>query len=115
MLFVPPPDAEARAEVLRVVLAGKPLDAVDFAAIAKKTEGFSGADLANLVDVVIEGKLREAMKRGLPEPIRTADLLAAAKTLRPSTSEWFSTAKNYALFSDQGGMYDDVLDYLRLR
>jgi SpoVK/Ycf46/Vps4 family AAA+-type ATPase len=115
ILFVPPPDAPARASILRIMLSGKPVEAVDHEQIAKKTEGFSGADVKNMIDVAIEGKLREAMKRGVPEPLRTSDILGAAKSLRPSTHEWFSTAKNYALFSNQGGLYDDVLDYLKLR
>jgi transitional endoplasmic reticulum ATPase len=115
ILFVPPPDAEARAAILRIVLAGKPVEGIDYEHIAKKTEGYSGADLKNLVDVAIEGKLRQAMSRGVPEPLRTADLAAAAKGLKPSTHEWFSTARNYALFSNQGGLYDDVLDHLKLR
>ena len=32
----------------------------------------------------------------------------------PSTREWFSTARNYALYSNQGGTYDDILKYLKL-
>jgi SpoVK/Ycf46/Vps4 family AAA+-type ATPase len=115
ILFVPPPDAPARAAIAKLMLAGKPVDAIDYDQIAKKTEGLSGADLKNVVDVAIEAKLRQAMQRGVPEPLKAADLLNAAKTLRPTTSEWFSTAKNYALFSNQGGLYDDVLDYLKLR
>jgi AAA+ superfamily predicted ATPase len=115
ILFVPPPDADARASIMRIMLQGKPVEGVDHAQVAKKTDGFSGADLKNAVDVAIEAKLREAMKRGVPEPLRTPDLLAAAKSMKPSTHEWFSTARNYALFSNQGGLYDDVLDYLKLR
>lgn len=115
IVFVPPPDAPARAAILRIMLAGKPVDSIDHEQVAKKTEGFSGADLRNLIDVTIEAKLRSAMARGIPEPIRTADLLTAAKTLKPTTHEWFSTARNYALFSNQGGLYDDVLDHLKLR
>ncbi len=115
IVFVPPPDAGARAAILRIMLAGKPVEAIDHDQIAKKIEGFSGADIKNLVDVTIENKLRAAMAKGVPEPIRAADLLAAAKTLKPTTHEWFATARNYALFSNQGGLYDDVLDYLKLR
>ncbi|HYD00622.1 MAG TPA: tetratricopeptide repeat protein [Phycisphaerales bacterium] len=115
IVFVPPPDAPARAAILRIMLAGKPVESIDHDQVAKKTEGFSGADLKNLIDVTVEAKLRAAMARGIPEPIRTADLLAAAKGLKPTTHEWFSTARNYALFSNQGGLYDDVLDHLKLR
>jgi transitional endoplasmic reticulum ATPase len=48
------------------------------------------------------------------EPIRTKDLLAAATQVKPSVREWFSTARNYALYSNQSGIYDDILKYLKL-
>jgi hypothetical protein len=67
-----------------------------------------------IVDAAVEAKLREAFRLGRPQPITTKDLLAASKTLRPTTREWFSSAKNYALYSNQGGLYDDVLKYLKL-
>jgi len=114
ILFVPPPDAAARASILRLHLHGKPSEDPDFEALAKKTPDCSGADLKGLVDLAIEAKLREAMKSGVPSPLRTKDLAAAAAQIRPSTREWFSTARNYALYSNQGGTYDDILKYLKL-
>jgi len=115
IIFVPPPDEPARAAIVRLLVAGKPTEHIDFAQIAKKTEAFSGADLKSLVDVAIEEKLREAMVTGVPEPLRTKDLLAATKTVKPSTREWFSTAKNHALYANQGGLYDAVLDHLKMK
>lgn len=114
ILFVPPPDAEARAAILRILCRGKPLADIDFNHLGKKTDGFSGADLKGLVDLAVEEKLRLAMKEGVPKPLTTADLAAAAKAVRPSTREWFSTARNYALYSNQGGVYDDILKYMKL-
>lgn len=114
IIFVPPPDEPARAEILRVILEGKPVRDVDFAKIASKTDRCSGADLKALVDITIEAKLREAMQRGVPSPITTRDLLAAVKQLKPTTKEWLSTARNYALYSNQGGLYDDILSYMKL-
>jgi SpoVK/Ycf46/Vps4 family AAA+-type ATPase len=114
VLFVPPPDLEARASILRILCQEKPLDNVDFHAIARKTEDFSGADMKAVVDQTIEAKLREAMRTGRPLPITTSDLLTAARSLKPTTREWFASARNYALYSNQGGLYDDVLKYLKL-
>jgi transitional endoplasmic reticulum ATPase len=115
ILFVPPPDAAARAAILRLHLRGKPMDDIDFDHLAKKTDGFSGADLRAVVDLAIEGKLRQAMKSGVPQPLTTKDLVAAAGTQKATTREWFSTARNYALYSNQGGIYDDILTYLKLK
>jgi SpoVK/Ycf46/Vps4 family AAA+-type ATPase len=114
ILFVPPPDPAARAAILRILLAGKPVQDVDCDQLAKKTEGFSGADLKAVVDVAVEQKLREAMKAGALKPLTTRDLAAAAAGVRPTTKEWFATAKNYALYANQGGLYDDIRKYLKL-
>jgi len=114
ILFVPPPDVPARASVLRLQLRGKPSEDIDYEAVAKKCDGFSGADLKAVVDITIENKLRDAMKTGVPTPIRTKDLIATAGSQKPTTREWFATAKNYALYSNQGGVYDDILKYLKV-
>jgi AAA+ superfamily predicted ATPase len=113
ILFVPPPDAVARAAILRLMLQGKPAKDLDFDHLAKKTEGFSGADLKAVVDVAVEQKLREAMRSGV-QPLTNRDLLQAAAGLRPTTKEWFATARNYALYANQGGLYDDILRFLKM-
>jgi len=114
IIFVPPPDQPARGDILRLLLSGKPTQDVDHDHVAKKSGDFSGADLKAVVDQTIELKLQAAMKTGVPQPIVTKDLLAAAKSVRPSTKEWFASARNYALYSNQGGMYDDILKYLKI-
>jgi SpoVK/Ycf46/Vps4 family AAA+-type ATPase len=114
ILFVAPPDEPARAEILRTQMRGKPQQNVDFAALAARTKEFSGADLMGIVDRAVEAKLRDAMRTGVPAPIVTADLERAAKGAGPSTREWFATARNYAMHANQGGVYDDILKYLKL-
>ena len=114
VIFVPPPDAPARAAILRILLKGKPTKDVDCDALAKRTDGFSGADLKGAVDVAVEAKLREALKVGAPTPLTTADLAAAVAKVKPTTKEWFAAARNYALYANQGGAYDDVIKYLKM-
>ncbi len=114
VLFVPPPDAAARASILRLQCKGKPVEEIDYEHLGKKTDHFSGADLKAVVDVAIERKLQEALKTGIPKPLTTKDLAGATGTLKPTTKEWFATARNYALYSNQGGIYDDILQYLKI-
>ncbi|MEX0712223.1 MAG: AAA family ATPase [Pirellulales bacterium] len=114
ILFVPPPDAPARAAILRILCRGKPLATIDYDHLVKKTQDFSGADLKAILDVAVEQKLQAAMREGIPKPLETKDLLSAAASLKPTTREWFSTARNYALYSNQGGIYDDILTYMKL-
>ncbi|MBC6611561.1 AAA family ATPase [Hymenobacter sp. BT507] len=116
IVLVTPPDEAARQAVLEVMLREKPLSTnVNVAALAAKTTGFSGADLKALVDVAIENRLRESMKQGRPLPLEQTDFLQATGQVRPSTKEWFATAKNYALYSNEGGVYDDILVYLGIK
>jgi SpoVK/Ycf46/Vps4 family AAA+-type ATPase len=114
VLFVPPPDALGRAAILRLQCRGKPVEEIDFDQLGKKAENFSGADLKAIVDLAVERKLQEALKTGVPKPLTTKDLNVVVGTLKPTTKEWFATARNYALYSNQGGIYDDILQYLRL-
>lgn len=115
ILFVPPPDEEARSEILQIALKGKPQDKVDTKKVAHRLKDYSGADLSAIVDATVEAKLQEAVKTGLPKPITTNDLLRASKQVKSSTGEWFSTARNHALFSNEGGAYDPILDYLGIK
>ncbi len=115
IIFVPPPDEPARESILQIMLKDKPTEPIDYKQLAKQTPDFSGADLKALVDIAVEEKLTEAMKRGTAVPLTTKDLLAAAKKHKPTTKEWFTTAKNYAIFSNESGQYDDILKYMNLK
>ncbi|HVG10814.1 MAG TPA: AAA family ATPase [Thermoanaerobaculia bacterium] len=114
VIFVPPPDFPGRTEILRLLMRGKPAEKIDFEHLAKKTAEFSGADLKAVVDRAVEAKLMEAMRSGVPHPLTTKDLLEAASKVRSSTAEWFATARNYVLYANQEGMYDEVRRYLKL-
>ncbi|MBN2528258.1 MAG: AAA family ATPase [Deltaproteobacteria bacterium] len=114
ILFVPPPDLFARANILRVIVKGKPVEDINYEKVAKKTEGFSGADLKAVVDMAVEKKLQVAIKDGALSPLRTDDLITAAKQIKPSTKEWFATARNYVLYSNQSGLYNPIREYLKL-
>jgi transitional endoplasmic reticulum ATPase len=115
LVFVPPPDGPAREEIARIHARGKPLVDFDPAQIAKKSEGFSGADLKAVFDLATEAALTEAMKKGALVPVSGKMLLNACKEVKPSTRKWFESAKNYALYANQSGFYDDVLIYLGLK
>ena len=117
ILFVPPPDQPARAAILRILCAGKPVESVDYDHLAARTDGFSGADLAAVVDRAVEAKLRATMRRGdgAVSPLTAKDLAAAARSVTPSTREWFATARNWATHANAGGVYDDVLAWLSRR
>lgn len=114
IIFVEPPDEAAREEILRSMLTGKPVADIDVKKIAASCADSSGADLKAIIDIAIEDKLRESMCKGSIQPINTKDLLKAIKQHRPTTSEWFASARNYALYANESGLYDDILKYLKI-
>ncbi len=115
VLFVPPPDPPARQEILQILLHGKPMQQIDWKKVAAKTNDFSGADLGAVIDSAVEAKLQDAIKTGQPSPLTTSDLLSALKRVKPTTTEWFATARNHAVYSNQGGTYDEILKYLKIK
>ena len=112
---MPPPDRDARREIVRIHLEGRLQEQIDVDRIAARTEGYSGADLQSLVDVAVEAKLAASMRDGVPRPITTDDLLDALGKRKATTAEWFQTARNYALHANQAGSYDAILEYLGRR
>ncbi len=114
IIFVPPPDEKSREAIIALQIKDKPTVDIDCAKIATKTKGFSGADIKLLIDLAAEDSLRASMKSGNIVPITTKDLLKQVKNVRPSTKDWFNTARNYALYSNSSGLYDEILQYLDL-
>lgn len=63
-IVVHPPDLRGREQVLRVHTQNKPLaDDVDLGVIAKRTPGFTGADLSNLANEAALLAARERLKK----------------------------------------------------
>lgn len=113
MLLVLPPDKPAREAMLRYHLRERPVDKLDIETIAKNTDGFSGADVAHLCESAAELAMSDSIKTGKIRPINMNDFKQAIKGISPSTRAWFETARNFALFANEGGIYDDLVDYLK--
>ena len=114
VLFVPPPDRAARAAILAILLAGRPTVAgLDLSAIAARTSGFSGADLENLVDTAADRAIAASLADNAEVPIDQRHLVDALGEIKPTTVEWLTTARNYARYANEGGQYDEVVEFLR--
>lgn len=113
VLFVPPPDQPARVDILEGLLKDRPLAGpIDTAFLAKHTGGFSGADLAQLVETAVDVAIEATMAAGHDVPVSDAMLKEALKESKPTTLEWLTTARNYARYANEGGQYDEVLAFL---
>lgn len=115
IIFVEPPDEAAREDIFKTMLKDKPVDAIDYKKIAGAATNYSGADINAVIDIATEEKLTESMNKGAIQPITTKDLLKAVKQHRATTLEWFSSARNYALYANESGLYDDILKYLKIK
>lgn len=113
VLFVPPPDQTARLAILSLCLAQRPLaPGLNLQRFAASTAGFSGADLAHLVDTAVELAIEDSADIDTLTPVSRRHLEAALQEVRPTTSEWLATARNYAKFANESGLYDDVLAFI---
>ncbi len=95
MIYVPPPDAEARAAILKASARNTPITrGVNLTAIAKDLEHYSSADCAALVR---EAAL-VAMRRDLDAPrVTKADFDKARHNIRPSlNAEQVEWLQNFA-------------------
>ena len=72
LLYVPLPDLEARKEILKIHLRKKPLaEDVDIDDLAKRTEGYTGADLAAICNTAVMLAIREhIMKSKDPNEVK---------------------------------------------
>mgnify|MGYP000274175546 CR=1 FL=1 len=115
IIFVAPPDEKARESIFQIQLKEKPVEKINLKELAKKSKEFSGADIKSSIDIAIEQKLIESFKDGIPKPLSTKDITKAISKMKCSTKEWFGSAKNYALYSNDSGLYDDILTYLKIK
>ena len=82
VIYVPPPDKEARKQILKIHTKKVPLaNDVDLDRLAELTEGYTGADLAALVREAALLKLREKLE---PGPVEWRHFEQALKKVRPS-------------------------------
>jgi SpoVK/Ycf46/Vps4 family AAA+-type ATPase len=114
VLFVPPPDAPARANILQLLLKERPHEEnLDLDFLVKHTQGFSGADLANVVDTASDAAIERSLAKGAETPITSADLKGTLQEVKPTALEWLTTARNYARYANEAGQYDEVLEFLQ--
>jgi transitional endoplasmic reticulum ATPase len=112
VLFIPPPDRDARLAILEMSLKGRPQEGINLESIAQATSGYSGADLVGVIESACDFAIEESLEGESVVPIRQKHLNEAVKDKKPTTLEWLSQARNYAKYANEGGLYDDVTAFL---
>ena len=113
MFFVPPPDDEGRAELLRRHCSRLPGgEAIPIARLVRDTKLWTGADIRALAERASEAALEKSLDSGEIHPVTLVDFEREIRQMDSSALEWISTARNYARYSNQGGQYDDLRRFL---
>jgi transitional endoplasmic reticulum ATPase len=113
VMFVPPPDRVARESILEELLRERPTAGkLQLGEIAELTPGFSGADLRDLVESAVDEAIEVSIAGGREVPVTIEHVRTALKGAKSTTNEWLTTARNYARYANEGGQYDEVLEFL---
>jgi len=109
LLFVPPPDLEARKQIFKIHTRKTPLaDDVNLDELARKTDGYTGADIASLANTGVMLALREhiskakdpedAKKRAKGLKVAKRHFDEALQKIKPMSTD---ELKMYERFSEQ--------------
>lgn len=112
MIFVAPPDLEARQTIFQLKLKDRPVEGIDLLKLAELTDLYSGADIENVVELATESVIEEIMSTGVERPIGMTDLVEGIQKTHASTIDWLRTVRNYVKYANQGGLYDEVQTFL---
>lgn len=90
--FVGPPDQDAHREILDVHLEGREVDwdSIDWNELLEWSEGFSGADVQEVVRKAARYSAEESTEKGKLVPINYRHLLQAVKETEASLKYWDS-------------------------
>lgn len=101
MLYVPPPNEEERYEILRIHTKSFEMDeGVDLREIAKRTEYYTGADLASLCREAAMNALRRNLNA---DKVIREDFERALEKVKPSLNDrvlkWYENFYRASMFS----------------
>lgn len=121
LLYVPPPDKEARTQIIKIHTSKKPLAAdVKIDVLSAQTEGYTGADLAGLASAAVMLALREHIEK-YKDPKKAEEAKSelkvsmknfeeAMKKIRPLSKHEIETYKNIAEKFANPGVTKEIID-----
>ena len=112
-VLVVPPDLEARRAIFESNLIERPVENIDLDVLARKTEGFTGADISAICETAAEQALIAALKTNGMRLIGMADLLDAIADARPSSLEWVESVRNLVTYGSDDGTFGELRAFLK--
>jgi len=121
LLYVPPPDKEARTQIFKIHTSKKPLAGdVNIETLAAQTEGYTGADIAGLASAAVMLALRQHIEK-YKDPKKAEEAKGelhmnmknfedAMKKIRPLSKHEIETYKNIAEQFGKPGSMKEIVD-----
>ncbi|VVB54315.1 VCP-like ATPase [uncultured archaeon] len=104
LIYFPEPDKDTRAGIVKLNIRNRPVDPkLPIGRIARLTEGYSSADIAELCDAAAAVPWREALKTGKERLITFKDFVKAQEGeegVHSSLPPWYGSVKK-KLFEDE--------------
>jgi transitional endoplasmic reticulum ATPase len=109
LLFIPPPDVNAREEIFKLQTKNRPIDNnINFSELAKLTEGYSAADITQICEEAADIPLKSAIRGKKPRNIIMDDFKKVIKIRKSSLNAWIRLAKRQL----EKGMENDIFEEL---
>ncbi|MFS1702998.1 AAA family ATPase [Alteromonas sp. AMM-1] len=115
MVAVFPPDKVARKAIFEMNLSNTPVSGLSIDKLVDKTELYSGADIAHICQSAIENALEKSLELGQVKALDDKDFAAPLKEIKASALSWFESARNYALFANESGNFDELLEFIKAK
>jgi SpoVK/Ycf46/Vps4 family AAA+-type ATPase len=112
-VLVLPPDADARRAIFQLHLRERPVEGIDLGALAARSEGLTGADIAYACEVASEKALLDSVRSGAPRMINNDDVIGALRDVQPSATGWMDSVRNVVLFGEDDGTFAELRAFLK--
>jgi len=113
LILVPPPDQESRKQIFKIQTKKKPIDpTVDFEDLAKRTDGYSSADISQICNEAADIPLSEAIAGKPPRKILQQDFYEVLKKRTSSITPWFRLAKASIEKSGEKDIFQELFAYI---
>ena len=100
LIYIPLPDPIAREYILKKHLSNVPIaQDIEWSFLVEKTEGYSGADVAEFCDKVKTNPILRSIQSGTIEPITYEDIVTTLSSMGPSVLK--SDLKKFEQFEEE--------------
>jgi transitional endoplasmic reticulum ATPase len=109
LLFIPPPDLNARKEIFKLKTMNRPIAGnINFLDLARLTDGYSAADISQICEEAVDIPLKQAIQGGKPRKITMDDFKNVIQHRKSSLNAWIRLAKRQL----EKGMEQDIFKEL---